>query len=145
MSCKVSFISLCNVPLVQYEPTLFCNRALRKHTNAQNVEENKTTWMNRCSSELDRSQRRLARSRNGAEVRDRRQERVRDDGWICFHRLRTFSHPPAESEFITHADSNDNTDGFVPVRQHQAVNLNKYTTSKQKHSLPSNTTPFHTA
>lgn len=50
--------------------------------------------------------------------------------------IANLSHPPPQSKFITNTSSNNNTDGFVPVRQQWAVNLNKNTTSKQKHNLP---------
>lgn len=43
-----------------------------------------------------------------------------------------FSHPPPKSTFITYTKSNNSTDGFVPVRQHRALSLNKNPTSKHK-------------
>lgn len=51
--------------------------------------------------------------------------------------IANLSHLPPKGAFITCTNSNNNTDGFVPARQHEVVNLNENTTSKQKHSLPS--------
>lgn len=64
--------------------------------------------------------------------------------------IANLSHPPPESTFITYSNSNNNTDGFVSARRRRTVNLNKNTTSKQKHSLPSGIgavyhVTFHTA
>lgn len=165
MTCKVIFISLCNAPLVQYEQTIFFNTAA---VLAHRITPYIVFTRNKMTGWMDPNKwahRGVQRSKVVRIEMDVKQESALSGrgSWQCWserqkartspkHRRARLnlrpqiakpSQPPPESQFITHSNSNNNTDGFGPARQHRAVNLNKNTTSKQKQRLPSEIHAVH--
>lgn len=133
-SSEVIYISLYNVLLLQCDQTLFSNTTVPQKHNKQRGKVRKfridvrqqlalSGWVSQqCWSERQKARTSLKHCRAPLNL---------------LSQIANLSRPPPESKFITYTNSNNNTDGFVPARQHRTVNLNKNTTSKRKHSLVS--------